>query len=91
MYPDDGDMKLQDHRILWEVLVINGQLHFLAHTAGALLPAEQGVLCPGVPVPLSVLGACSGQGASGLRNSPAGGSDTRVSICSALLRLQVRD
>lgn len=31
MYPDDSDMKLQDHRILWEVLVINGQLHSL-HT-----------------------------------------------------------
>ncbi|POI26476.1 hypothetical protein CIB84_009774 [Bambusicola thoracicus] len=40
MYPDDSDMKLRDHRILWEVLVINGQLRFLARTAGALLPAQ---------------------------------------------------
>lgn len=73
MYPDDSDMKLRDHRILWEVLVINGQLRFLAHTAGALLPAERGVLCP-VPrvlLPLPVLGACSGRGAPGLHNSPA--------------------
>lgn len=73
MYPDDSDMKLRDHRILWEALVTNGQLHFLAHATGALLPAERGVLCsvPRILEPLPVLGASRGQGAPGLRNSLA--------------------
>lgn len=66
-------MKLRDHRILWEALVTNGQLHFLAHATGALLPAEPGVLysVPRILEPLPVLGASRGQGAPGLRNSLA--------------------
>jgi len=81
MYPDDSDMNLQDHRILWLRL---GQLPSSAHSPCPQQPEEaaapacfrQGELVPSprVLLPLPVLGARgeSWRGAPWPREGPCG-------------------